>query len=166
MPDISTEVAIATTTLGSAAASISFSSISSSYTDLRLIINVAGTSVDQRQIRLQFNNDTGTNYSFTQLAGDGASASSNRSISVSYINCAWHGSSLTIPTFYAIDLFSYSGSTNKTVLCRTNEDKNGSGATAAVVGLWRSTSAINRIDIVLNTGNLNTGTTATLYGIL
>jgi hypothetical protein len=57
MPDVSTEVAIATTTLGSAASTITFSSISGSYTDLRLVLvgNTASGASDYG-INMIFNN--------------------------------------------------------------------------------------------------------------
>jgi hypothetical protein len=62
---------IATTTLGTAAASVTFSSISGSYTDLVLIIAGVQSVADVPYI--QFNSDTATNYSRTQLSGDGSS---------------------------------------------------------------------------------------------
>ena len=68
---------IQTTTLGSAAASYTFSSIPSTYTDLKLVIT--GTSVGAyADIDLRFNSDTATNYSWTALAGNGTAASSYR----------------------------------------------------------------------------------------
>jgi len=157
---------IATTTLGSAASSITFNSIGAGYTDLRVVLLVTSTSLDQRSPRLTFNNDTGTNYSFTYINGDGTSAVSGRSTSVANINLAYHGTDLTKPVFYTVDVFSYAGSTNKTVLGTGSEDKNGSGSAHRVVGLWRNTAAITRIDLTSNTGTFSTGTTATLYGIL
>ena len=61
----STYTPIATTTLGSAASSVTFSSISGSYTDLILITNPSSATTDQ-SIYVQFNADTGTNYSMSQ----------------------------------------------------------------------------------------------------
>jgi hypothetical protein len=67
--------------------------------------------------------------------------------------------------FTTLDIFSYAGSTFKTTLYTASGDKNGSGAVERGVALYRSTSAINRVDLFGWTGNLATGTTATLYGI-
>ena len=157
---------IATTTLGSAAATISFTSISSAYTDLRLVV-VPTMSSASSYLKLNFNNDTASNYSDTILAGDGSSAASARDTNATQIWCNQYASnSTTLPACYTIDIFSYAGSTYKTALIATALDKNGSGSVERVVGLWRSTSAINRVDVGNYTGNLNTGTTATLYGIL
>ncbi len=166
MPDTSTEVAIATTTLGSAASSITFSGISSTYTDLRLVI--VGTSDTTLSHRIQYNNDTATNYSNTYMSGTGSSAVSGRTTGDTSIRFAsvQVGVSSTIPYFAAVDIFSYAGSTNKTNLVMTSNDQNGSGDVLQVVGLWRSTAAITSVKLFLASGNFNAGTTATLYGIL
>jgi hypothetical protein len=166
MPDVSTEVAIATQTLGTAANTITFSSIPATYTNLRLVI-VSLSSTTNAQF-VQVNNDTATNYSLTALYGNGASASTYALTSAVRWDVASEivGGSSTIPFLIEMEFFSYAGSTNKTVLFKSSEDLNGSGATICKVGLYRSTSAINRIDIKRTAGNYNIGTTATLYGIL
>ena len=158
---------IATTTLGSAAASITFSSISSAYTDLRLVI-VATMDSGGTMPTLQFNNDTAANYSTTSLYGTGASAGSCRTTNYNYFELGGEstGGSTTIPMLLTIDIFSYAGSTNKTILGSESNDLNGSGEVTRRVGLWRSTSAITSIKIPTSSGNLKAGTTATLYGIL
>lgn len=159
---------IATTTLGSAASSITFSSIPSTYTDLRLVlVPTAGSGTGVAQI--QFNSDTGANYSRTWITGNGTAASSSSNTGSSYIALNTTAFNNSYPMMSITDIFSYAGSTYKTVLSSNNQDYNGSGATNAVVGLWRSTSAITRIDIIHSKSGLGesyaTGTTATLYGI-
>ena len=67
---------IATTTLGSAANAITFSSIPSTYTDLRLVGTFLAPDADYSDINVQFNNDTGANYSYTLLLGYGTGTSS------------------------------------------------------------------------------------------
>jgi hypothetical protein len=157
---------IATTTLGSAAASITFSSIVGTYTDLRVVLTVNTTSVDARIVRCTFNGDTGANYSATRLQGNGTAAASSASTGQANIPLTLNATtSTTIPTLYTFDVFSYAGSTNKTILAEGNADKNGSGTVDRTVGLWRNTAAITSINITPSSGNFNTGTTATLYGI-
>ena len=156
---------IASTTLGSNAASISFTSIAASWTDLRLIF--VGRSDDYASIR--YNNDGASNYSFTTLYGTGSAAGSNRYTSqTEWYPYVPNSMDTTIPSLMEIDIFSYAGSTYKTGLSNTSLDKNGSGFTTHMVGLWRSTSAITRLDILAlyGSGQFLTGTTATLYGIL
>ena len=159
---------IATSTLGTAAPSVTFSSIPATYTDLRLVIFCAGTSSAGKGVAIQLNSDTGTNYSGTRIYGDGATASSARQSNFDYLFFNNTSTSTTIPTFYTVDFFSYAGSTNKTALLTGSADKNGSGAVERVVGLYRSTSAITTIKVTLYTdgsANYNTGSTFTLYGI-
>ena len=156
---------IATTTLGSAASSITFSSIPSTYTDLRVVLVAQGNGANV-DAQIQFNSDTGTNYSSTQLYGNGTSAASTRYTSGTFIYADAGAVYSANFCLYTIDVFSYAGSTYKTCLISENGDKNGSGIVSSSVGLWRSTSAINTLKI--QTGSANTyvaGTTATLYGI-
>ena len=159
---------LATTTLGSANSTITFSSISGSYTDLRLIlVGRAVTAGNTFTVSLTMNGDTATNYSRTLITGDGTNASSFRTTSASSIAIsspvAWLVSTNT--NLYSLDFMSYAGSTNKTILISTSADQNGSGGLLNAVGLWRSTSAIT--SITLTSGDqFAAGATATLYGIL
>lgn len=161
----STEVAIATQTLGSAAASITFSSISSAYTDLRVVL--VCTNVSGADTYLRFNGDTATNYSVTTLTGDGTTAASGRLSSITGLdpNSTVGNTSTTVPSLLTWDIFSYAGATNKTALLTASEDFNGSGTVIRAAGLWSNTAAITSIAITPSS-NFNAGTTATLYGIL
>lgn len=156
---------IATTTLGSAAATIDFNSIAGTYTDLRLVIVGKYTS-SGGNTRITFNSDTASNYSSTRIAGDGAGAFSDRLTSQAFQRLSFDGNSSTIPNFLTVDVFSYTGSTFKTSLITSSEDKNGSGSAYRTVGLYRSTSAISSIQISLSSSTMAAGTSATLYGIL
>jgi hypothetical protein len=154
---------IATTTLGSAAASITFSSIAASWTDLRLVF--VGTTSTAYTFAFTLNGAS-SGYSVTHLFGDGNSASSTSATSQAF----WASSSntsITIPTMFTLDLFSYSGSTYKTGLITGSNNANVSGRTSRTVGLYQSTSAITSITLASNFSGstLSTGTIATLYGI-
>ena len=155
---------IATTTVsGTSTTQISFSSFSG-YTDLRLVM--VGTVNGASNAYIQFNSDTGTNYSATNLNGNGTSASSDRiTSSASGITTYW-GFSNTPPHLWTVDIFGYAGSTNKTSLGSESADENGSGSVTRSVFLWRSTSAITSIQIKLISATyFLSGFTATLYGI-
>lgn len=141
---------------------ITFNSFSG-YTDLKIILNSIGTSAGQQAL-LRFNSDTASNYSFTYIYGSGSAAGSGRQSSTTYIFGETGGVSTTIPHLSIIDIFSYSGSTNKTCLWQCAEDSNGSGFVVRTVGLWRSTSAITSLTLSMG-NNFASGTTATLYGI-
>jgi hypothetical protein len=75
----STYTPIATTTLGSAASSVTFSSIAGTYTDLRIVYSTVSSADAGNYLR--FNSDSGSNYSNTTLFGNGSSAGSNRNTS-------------------------------------------------------------------------------------
>jgi hypothetical protein len=155
---------ITTTTLGSATTTFTLNSIPATYTDLRLVLVVRDASTFAANLR--FNSDTGSNYSYTRLTGNGSSASSNQSTSNTYIGlfpCTNAANTFALKT---VDIFSYAGSTFKTCLVENSGDENGSGSVDRQIGLWRSTSAITSITIVNAGGaNFQIGTTATLYGI-
>lgn len=154
---------IATTTLSSAATNITFSSISSTYTDLHIVLVAKGT-VSGNDIELTFNSST-TGYSRTRLIGNGTTASSSRQTSTTRILVNNNGISSTQFNLIEIDVFSYAGSTNKAVLASSSEDENSSGVTGRVVGLWSNTSAITSLKLAVGADNFAAGTTATLYGI-
>ena len=154
---------IATTTLGSSAASIEFSSIPSTYTDLVLVytLKAATASAD---MYLRVNNDSGSNYSNTILWGNGSTAGSNRFTSAGQIRLNYTVDVLTTDGTYLIcNIQNYSNTTTyKTILYKTGL---ASDAVDTGVGLWRSTSAINRVTLTLSSGDWGSGCTATLYGI-
>lgn len=155
---------IATTTLGSAAASITFSSIAATYTDLRVVL--VGTTTATANCWLTYNSDSGTNYSDTILYGTGAAAGSNAHTTAARIVLNGSGNTnTTTPTFYTADIFSYAGSTYKTCLTTGSGDLNGSGDANSAVGLWRNTAAITTVTLTAGASTWKIGTTATLYGI-
>lgn len=154
---------IQSTTLGSAATTITFSSIPSTYTDLRLVVKIISGSAT---VGMRFNSDTGNNYSSTYLLGSGTAASSGRYSNNNAIPLADNTSS-TGWSFQTADIFSYAGSTYKTILSNNNNDQNGSGNIENTVSLWRNTAAISTILLTTFTAStFSVGTTATLYGIL
>jgi hypothetical protein len=155
---------IATTTLSSASATITFNSIPASWTDLRIVLANAFTSYALDTVKIQFNGDTATNYSATQLMGDGASASSSRQSSVSSGLLGRAGYQSTRPAMVTADVFSYAGSTYKTYLSDSAADQNGSGEVLRHVGLWRSTAAITSVTLMNVT--FQAGAIVTIYGIL
>jgi hypothetical protein len=164
---------IATTTLTSAATTYTFSSIPATYTDLKLILTLRSTGAYSGNTGLfYFNgNNTGSNYNESWLKGTGSAASSSRSFSNPYfsntLDCPAASSTTGQYSLVIIDILGYRGSTIKTVLSQTSNDKNGSGTILSGIHVWNSTAAITSISIGMGAGEqLATGTTATLYGIL
>jgi hypothetical protein len=156
---------IATNTLSSAASSITFSSISSAYTDLRLIVVPTAASAGPNTY-LRFNSDTGSNYSSTYLLCNGTDVTAYRETSVTEMLMDVRGLSATNPSLLTVDIYSYANATFKTVIGVFSEVNGGSaGQVGRYCGLWRSTSAITSLSFRPVTGNFSIGTTATLYGI-
>lgn len=173
MPAGNTYEAIATQTLGSTATSVTFSSIPATYTDLVLVItgNDSRTGANDDSVALNFNTDTSTgstNYSFTTLTGNGSSASSSRTSNANGFDALALGTATnTNPGTIVIHIMNYSNTTTyKTALTRGG---NASSLTAATVGLWRNTAAINLVKLLPGYNgsphSFQTGTTFNLYGI-
>ena len=154
-------------TLGSATATVTFSSISGAYTDLVLIISALGASASD-YIKVNINSDTGSNYSNTALYGDGSTARSGRVSNQTFAYLTYqYFASTTEPNLVIANFQNYSNATTyKTYLSRSNSQIATSGPDA-IVGLWRSTSAITSLSLArTGGGNFNSGSTFTLYGIL
>ena len=151
---------IATQTLGSASASVTFSSISGTYTDLILIISGTNTAGGENLL-LQFNGDTGSNYSRTQIAGNSSTALSYKAVNVTEARI---GQVQTTLSTCINHIMNYSNTTTyKTLISR---DGNSSVLTQETINLWRSTSAITSILVYQSSSaNFLTGSTFTLYGV-
>jgi len=161
----STYTPIATYTVPSAAASVTFSSFSG-YTDLIVVCTVQASPGGD--LSVQFNGDTNTNYSYTVMYGNGSGAGSTRASSRNWIPLDYYAAPPTSGSFNneILQIQNYSNSTTyKTVLNRAN---NAASGVDAVVGLWRSTAAITSMtfSVVTATSNISAGSTFTLYGIL
>jgi hypothetical protein len=157
---------IATTTVGAGTASeIVFSSIPSDYTHLQIRC-IARNTVTSGNLRLQFNSDSGTNYSAHQLYADGASVASYSGTNVAYIEASNMPSTANIFSAHIIDILDYAN-TNKFKTTRTlhGYDLNGSGLIQYFSGNWRSTSAISTIRLFPGNNALAQYSSFALYGI-
>jgi hypothetical protein len=167
MAAANTYTPIATSTLGSATSTVTFSSIPSTYTDLVFEItnythSYSGTGGVYSGI-LQFNGDSGTNYSITLLEGNGSIAFSERQTNLVAIST--NHSRVSDPAgISSFNIMNYANATTyKTVLVRSSPP---GGTVTAAVGLWRSTAAITSITATLSSYTFNAGAVFSLYGIL
>ena len=155
----STYTPIATQTLGSAAASVTFSSISGAYTDLIVVYNTGVTSTTNDYVRV--NGDTGSNYSWTRLVGTGSAASSSRGSNDSKMIVG--DVTTSIVTTQIVNIQNYSNATTyKTILNRSSAPNS---AVTASVGLWRNTAAITSVTLLPDGTTWLSGSTFTLYGV-
>jgi len=162
----STYEPIATTTLGSAQASVTFSSFSG-YTDLFLVANVLATSTStDYTMKINYNGDTTSGlYSDTYLYGTGSgTGASNRHSGQNTIYLQTGGYlSTTVPRTFNISIQNYSNTTTyKTLLSRSSQAND---TVDTFVGLWRNTNAITSFILTLTGGTFGIGSTFTLYGI-
>jgi hypothetical protein len=160
---MSTYSPIATQTLGSAAASITFTSIPQGYTDLVLVCN--GSAATGANNYLQFNSDTSSLYSYTRLISDGTTVNQQSNRGSNQTKITMDGFAYWNTTAGAgnniIQIMNYSNATkNKTVLVRANATQ----GVDTIVGLYRSTSAITSITF-LSDSTMTAGSTFSLYGI-
>ena len=155
---------IATTTLSSNQTSYTFSSIPATYTDLVLICNFKNSVGAGYWGQLQFNGDTGSNYSTTVLDGNGTSATSYR-YSNENVGVRIGGTTTANNNPSIVNIMNYANTTTyKTQITRYSD---ASRAAQAFASLWRSTAAINSIKIQIEsaTADIVAGSTFTLYGI-
>jgi hypothetical protein len=164
-----TYVALATQTLASPAASVTFSSIPQGYTDLVVVTQYPFVSTGVRYATYQVGNgtvDTGTNYSNTYLDTYAGSPNSGRSANLtfglfSYSSSA--GLSTSQTQFGMMHFMNYSSTTTfKTTISR---NMSAGDMTSLYGNLWRSTAAINIITITAGGANFAAGSTFSIYGI-
>jgi len=159
---------IASSTVGSGgAATIDFSSIPSTYTDLVLKIsgrlNYAATAVG---LQFSFNGQAaGTSITGKTIQGAGSGTPASYSAWQPNIDAA----SATANTFASVDIYipNYTSSNNKSASSDSVQEDNATTAYAEMhAALWSNTSAINRITITPNSGSFVQYSTAYLYGIV
>lgn len=155
---------IATTTLSTTTASVTFSSISGAYTDLILIFDGLSTAVANAVgFQIKVNEASGSLQSYTRLQGNGTTASSSRvqdgDPAVGVVGNSERSNIIA-------QIMNYSNSTTfKTIISRYNSNDAGDGRTGAYVNLTRATTAITSLLVDLSAGSFASGSTFTLYGI-
>lgn len=165
---------IASTTVGiNGAANITFSSIPSTYQHLQIrgIARSEEPASGVATMRMQFNNDSGLNYAFHYMEGNGTTLSATPTASISYI-AAVSGApkDSALASTYApivIDIFDYK-STNKYKTTRSlgGVDLNGSGVMGFHSALWMNNSdAITSIKLYFNVYAFKRYSHIALYGI-
>lgn len=168
-PDFGAFESIATTVVGAGGTStITFSSIPSGYRHLQIRFMARGSNGEYLSLRM--NSDSGSNYSFHRLTGDGGSASANASASRSdmLLNAA-SGTSSTANIFNVgiVDILDYADTNKfKTIRVLTGVDFNGSGSVELISNNYRSSSAITTLTITQNSsGTIQQYSHFALYGI-
>lgn len=155
------------------AASVTFSSIPSTYKHLqiRAIARSDYANSGYGHILARFNSDSGSNYvQYHILSGDGSSASSasggtgNRA----FLGIPGPSANDTANVFMGtvVDILDYANtSKNKTTRSLSGSDFNGSGRVCLISTMWMSTDAISTILLYPYEGNWVQNVSFSLYGI-
>ena len=148
-----------------------FSSIPSTYKTLQLRIFAPTTSAINGTIVLQFNGDTGSNYSRHIITGNGSTvgtsgvdATATQATVFGYL----FGTNTTGGSACIVDIIDYA-STSKIKVVKSlgggNNNTTNQGEIGLYSSMWNNSSAINSVTVKLLSANFGTGTSVGLYGI-
>jgi hypothetical protein len=166
---------ISSQTLGSSSSTVTFSSIPGTYKSLqiRAILRDTNATNSDYGFAIRVNSDTGSNYAFHNLYGDGTSpaafstASASRIISI--FGAPLDGTTASTFGSTVIDIHDYASTTkNKTIRGFAGSNTNTTSTNFGVAlfsGLWMSTSAVTSISIISEGTSFKSGSTFALYGI-
>ena len=164
--------ALATVTVPSGGvASITFAGIPNTYKHLQIrSMFRSGTAGSEDSVIMRFNGDSGNNYSYHFLFGNGSSANASATSSTSLIYpWAVPAASFLANSFgvQIIDLLDYANTTkNKTTRTLAGYDDNSTGGRIALTsGAWYNTSAVNSISITTGGSSIAQNSQFTLYGV-
>ena len=171
-PSFGSYESIQTYTVGSGGTgTITFSSIPSTYKhlQLRMIARCGSTASGGNYVNMRFNGDSGSNYSYHALQGDGASATAAGLASQNTVylqRIANNNDASSINGALIVDLLDYTD-TNKysTVRNLGAYDANGSGRVYLSSSVWMNTAAISSIVLTPEASTFSEFSSFALYGI-
>ena len=174
-------VGISTTTLGSDAATVTFTSTDdgqvgdwSQYMDLVLISYArSAAAVTTGQFNMRFNNDAGSNYTMQTLYGNGANAYA----AIPYARDKFFlgdipGNNATANVFgaYVVNMFDINSGKYKSLISQQALDLDGSasGKVRLSAGVWESQAPITEIDLtdLSGPGDIAAASSFSLFGVL
>jgi len=160
---------IATVTVGSGgSSSVEFTSIPNTFKHLQ-VRGISRASSGNQYIKLRFNNDSTSIYTYHSLFGSGTSAVADAGTSqngAGAITSVAGSISASIFSGLVIDVLDYENANkNKTIRSLDGFDSNGGGQICLNSGLWISTSVINRLDLIPSASTFAQYSHFALYGI-
>ena len=166
-----TYIPINSQVLESTQATVTFTSIPQTYTDLVLVVNGYTTHTDDgARGYIQFNSDTGsnTNYSDVYIGVTATTKQTNKDVNAAYIAYGVLGNSSARPALVEINIMNYRNTSSwGLVLCKSGKystTASGNFGTRWTCGTWRNTAAITDITLKCDTAYV-AGTIFSLYGI-
>lgn len=160
-----------TVTVSTAVATISFTSIPATYTDLKLVLSARSDYSGQSdEAYLKLNGSSASIYSWRMVygtVGTAASASdSAEGYGIAGIQIDAATSTANVFANGEIYIPNYASADYKSVLMEHCTENNGSANLKLIAGLWSSTAAITSLSLSGQLGNFVQYSTASLYGIL
>lgn len=159
--------AIATVTVGSGgAASMAFTSIPGTYTDLLIKYSSRNGAAAVQNMAITLNSST-SSFTYRSLYGGGSVAPGSGSGSTNLVGLA-QASNYTANTFDNGEIYipNYAGSTNKSISADSVTETNASESYQQFFAtLWSNTAAITSVSLAPTSGSFVQYSTATLYGI-
>src|SRR5436190_19648946 len=167
---------ITETVLGGTSSNVSFTSIPSTYRDLIVVVRGRGdkSASASCEVRLRMNNDTGSNYDYqmglmNQSNDADVEGRAQTYILLGYLTAATAPSNM--PGAICARIYDYRGTTFYKPLTSQNDlpavvSSGGFIYNNVSVGDYRSSSAVNRVDVFPDSGNFIDGDVFTLYGCL
>jgi hypothetical protein len=163
---------IADTTVSSPQATVEFTSIPQSYTDLVVKVSARLSASAVTQSGGIYFNTSAADSSYRTVQGNGSTTSSNNgSGQVEIYAGEWPAASATANTFSNTEIYipNYTGSQQKSISVDSVAENNATTTTAILIaGLSTKTAAITSITLRPFSGgqNIVTNSTFTLYGVL
>lgn len=162
---------IATVTSTGSEASLSFTSISSSYKHLqiRTLVRLSASGTTPNDFKMQFNDATST-YRDHTLSGNGSTVTANNDTTTYFpmYNFPRTGMLASMYGVAIIDIIDYASTTKNKVfrmISGLDDNTGGNGQIWLESGLWVDTSAITKITFTPQSANFVSGSTFALYGI-
>jgi hypothetical protein len=172
MPNTYSLIASSTVGVGGAA-NIDFTSIPSIYTDLCVKLSTrCGFTGGVANLSMQINANTGANYQYRELIGNGSTASSGSGTNSANFNSIQVPNDSTSSTFGNAEIYipNYTGSTQKSISVDAVTENNSATTNVQVrlqAWLWLQTAAITRLTFTSQgSTNFLQYSTAYLYGIV
>ena len=166
---MATYTLISSNVLTSSAASVTFSAIPATYTDLVLRSSPRATGSTVKTFRVNFNGVTGTSYSFTQIRGNGATVSSSQTANSAEGEVGlFSGDDITANIFGSVEVYipNYTSLVNKPYSgIGVSERDTTTAFIQPTATLFRNSAAITSIEITTNGGDFISGSSFYLYGI-
>lgn len=164
---------IETQVLGSNAASVTFSSIPSTYSHLQLRITARSNSTgNATALFMKFNGVGGTSYATHAIYGTGGGSGQVYAEGFASLDAFYRlqipDDGLAANSFggLLVDVLDYAATTkNKTIRALTTYSASGVYRVAEVSGLFNSTAAVSSLSLTPGAGQLKTGSRFSLYGI-